>query len=97
MSTFIPVFVVLFFVFLLAFFMVHLIDRTLLARPKALSTCEFCRYQEQGACKRYPPGRVYTGDTSKDATALDVTVWPVVRMSDWCGDFRHDDRGKGPR
>ena len=50
-------------------------------------TCVSCKYQEDGACRRYPPARVYTGDRLKSPDALDVTVWPVVRPAqDWCGE-----------
>jgi hypothetical protein len=66
--------------------------------PKPFRTCEFCRYQEQSACRRYPPARVYVPSPDKDHPPIhDITVWPVVRMDNWCGEFRDDaERGKGP-
>lgn len=50
--------------------------------------CGACRYNVLSACKRYPPYRVYTGDTQKNPDALDVTVWPVVQPGNWCGEFK---------
>lgn len=45
-------------------------------------TCGSCRFYDEGACRRFPPARVYSPPQS-----LDVTVWPVVRAElDWCGE-----------
>lgn len=50
--------------------------------------CDGCHFYDRGACKRYPPARVYTGDVSKDPEAMDVSVWPVVLVDNWCGEWR---------
>lgn len=51
--------------------------------------CGTCWYYDNGGCKRYPPQRVYTGDTREKKDAVDVTVWPVVRPEqDWCGEHK---------
>lgn len=55
------------------------------ARERVPRTCGSCRYYDTGACRRYPPARVYGGDKPGE---LDVTVWPVVRLEqDWCGEY----------
>lgn len=60
--------------------------------PLDVRTCEFCRFYDQSACKRYPPARVYIPgvrpESGPDAPPVaDVTVWPVVRVDNWCGEF----------
>lgn len=67
----------------------RLINRSPLRHPDSYGAkCESCRYYDRGACKRYPPARVYTGDVSKDPKAMDVAVWPVVLVDNWCGEWR---------
>ena len=61
--------------------------RRLTGAKDSQPTCGSCRFFSEGACRRYPPARVYTGDISKTPGAMDVTVWPVVRPAqDWCGE-----------
>jgi len=38
-----------------------------------------------GFCRRHAPA----ARAAKDAAIL-IGVWPEVRRSDWCGEFRHD-------
>ncbi len=57
--------------------------------PKTKPTCATCRYFEDGACKRYPPGRVFQPPPDGAGKGLDFTYWPVVRPEqDWCGEHK---------
>lgn len=52
--------------------------------------CGACRYYAEGACRRYPPTRVYRpNDNGGAGSKYDVTVWPIVRPEiDWCGEHK---------
>lgn len=50
--------------------------------------CGTCKFYDQGACRRFPPARVYTPSGDKPEVILDVTVWPVVKPENWCGEWK---------
>lgn len=54
----------------------------------AVKTCGTCRFFDQSACRRYPPTRVYTGDTAKNPEAVDMIVWVLVKPENWCGEHQ---------
>ena len=38
--------------------------------------CGDCKYERGGTCHRFPP-IIHVSDS----------IWPVIRASDWCGEF----------
>lgn len=66
--------------------------RAFAARRGAAVACGSCRFFTEGACKRFPPVRVYKPPVPEVHGGSDVTVWPLVRPElDWCGE--HVRRG----
>lgn len=40
-----------------------------------IPTCDRCKFNENGRCKRFPPSGRPSG-------------WPTVQSHDWCGEFQ---------
>lgn len=59
---------------------------------KARPSCRYCRHNDDGMCRRYPPTTVSVN--TKDAWGNDrqEIQWhqPAVIEKDWCGEFKFD-------
>lgn len=59
-----------------------------------IRSCKNCVYREMSddTCRRRAPvGLTVTYEEDEPEIAGTITVWPVVKQSDWCGDFMIQD------
>lgn len=59
-------------------------------RESRLEVCSFCRFRnEVGECHRHPPAIVVLPDGYGNLCTS--SAFPIVRPSEWCGEFERED------
>lgn len=51
--------------------------------------CANCGFFDGGSCRRFPPASVpWPTDNQHPIMYEPATTWPLVRATDWCGEFK---------